>query len=197
MRPRPEVSRHHLVDDDDERRPFAVLTIELPPGDNLNAHSFKITGPHRVAVYPWVIAARRFMAFDDHLVTVAAEHKRYVLSQTRPLHARRPFDLINYLLVKQAATRFVISGRFHVERNSKYTLRLKSRIEALRLPQAAYEHPRADQQEQRDRDLRDDQQTTQAEPRSYSASGSTIILQHRDEVEFGGEQRRGQPEQHA
>src|SRR5205085_5571648 len=80
-------------------------------------------------------------------------------------------------------------------------LRLETGINALRLLQAAQEQTRANQQDERQRDLRDDQQIAQAEaPRDGTArprQQRRLILEGSDHVRLRGLQRGREAEDEA
>ena len=187
-------ARRGRVDDGDERRRRGVGVGKVPAGHQLDpecqkeprAHDVGIDHPaiagHGAAslalpVIVGVVAAFHVQAED---ATVAAEHGD--ARHARRFHARQPFDPLDRLAIELTSLVARVAQQVDVERRGDEPLDVDAGIDAARGLEAADEQSGDDQEQQRQRDLGDDQHAPQIErarrsnpavPRSFSAGTSS------------------------
>ena len=102
------------------------------------------------------------LAFDDHVAAPAAAAERHEVRRERRLDARQPFDAAHDVFdtPRLRVVRLVGLAR-QVEPHRHQRRGLEPDVRALKVQEAADEERGADQQDQREADLRDDQRVAQ------------------------------------
>src|SRR5262249_14789074 len=100
------------------------------------------------------------------------------------------------LFVEDDTPRYLVT-RPQIKLKQSHTLAVKTRIQILQIPEGAHKKSRADEQEERERDLRDDQNFIQWQSRLADARMTDLFFQRRGQVQTRRPQRRRKPGQQA
>ena len=156
---RPEPLRQLFVDDDRPRPGRAVAFVEEAAARELRAHRFEISRRdvdrvgrnHRLALLHLVSLGK-----DDAVAVVAAEwnligcaHRRDARKCPQPRERR---------VCKRARLRIVVVSRARqADRRRQHAVGVEAGIDGKNLPEARKQQARANEQHERERDLRDDE----------------------------------------
>ena len=193
-------SGESLVDDDDAGRAFTILRVEVAPAQDGDVQGLEVVqgdraGEGDVVGHVLAAAARalaaagavgRVLPRDHHAALPARAAERRRAHQRRRLHARQRRHTLQRTPVELLPLRLRVAQQVDVERHRQHVLRVEAGVNALRPLEAAQEQARADEQHQRQRDLRDDQKVAQGEaPRAPPASAGRerrLVFERGDEV---------------
>ena len=155
----PVLLRHRLVDDDDGRRRRGIARGERAPALDRDLEDLEVAGRHGVpgAASMDRLVGRERTANDGEAEAVAA-FERHAAGGTGHLHARDRHHLVDadtHRLFDGFGLQVAIAGHRHPHR--QHAAGVVARIDASQCHERPYQQRRADEQHQRQSDLRHDE----------------------------------------
>src|SRR5262249_58126742 len=120
---------------------------------------------------------RRGLPFEEHRATEPAQEQWNRARDRCRLHAGDRGGPLERALLELLPALLGVALCAEIERDRRETIDVESRVDALRVLQAAQEETGADQGDQRKRDLGGDQQIPEAEQPARSGRRARLLLQ--------------------
>src|SRR5262249_55513950 len=197
---REELFSEGLIDDDGLWRELVIVSRKTASGQQRNLHRLQkvFARVQNVAVARRPDAAisvrrgaERAAQIDGAIGVVVRKQRRAGKCHFR--RARQRFQLLAYTLIKLREPFPFVAGQARRDLEHQQVCCIEARTSALQIPQRAHEQARADQQQQRQRNLRHYQPTTQQRTRG-AARTAPAVFERRRQIHFGRPQRRSQAE---
>ena len=175
-----------------------VFQSEVPPGQQLQTGSPGEIRAHRHAITFDIFVLTAHISVGDQVIGPRTVAKVRDHGKTCSNGAGQPLEFRQNAMVKTPAHCQLVIARAEVEREEQYMVAIEAGVHAAQLVQSADEQRGSCDQQQRQRDLRDDQALVQSKPQlvgnEYPAGGR---LQHWAHIHTRRTQRRSDAEQYA
>ena len=202
VRPRGVAGRDHAADEAhvDERHGRALLLVargEPASADQRHVQRLEEASRHAGMQHPLLLPGLHRRAVDDHRAAIAPAVERYEVRRRRGANAGHALHAREDVLEAPglgARLRIRVAGQVDPHRHERRGL--EAGVRALQLQEAPHEERRADEEDQRERDLSDDEHV--ACPCARAAAPRPAPLAHgRAQVRLRDLPRRREAEQHA
>ena len=179
------------------RRARAVARANRAARAKRNAKRFGIAGSHKHRLEVHVLVRPRRIPLHVPGVQGPVAAERTVGRERRAANVRKRSEPLVHPAVELRDGVGLVAGEPRVVAREQHAILIEAVRLALQVHQAAREEARADQEHERDGDLRDNERLGGAEPTAPDLVAADARLQAADEIEPAGVQRRRQPEQQA
>ena len=148
-----------------------VLVGEIASADERNPHRDEVPGTDRaIDDIPPLISWRIGYAFDRDPHRIAVVGEGQITRDSDRLHAGQNLHTAHDFIKKRRPSRGIRILHFRqVDIKCEQVISAKTRIEISQVHEAVDEKPGADQENERDRDLRDDERAAEALPADAGA----------------------------